>query len=420
MRKYCGREFLLAVTVILFSISATLPAFAGPVDDLAAAAKAYDDAVKAAKACCAPSALLKQKLKRLYAAQNALADAQTPWPGDPAPAAGAVDKAQTELDGATKDINEYAENHGANTTKNCFTDIFAALQKERNALKGQWKDIVTYKTGPAFNSNTDYGKALQIKSGSTAAILADRAIPGVNVAAYADTATVDYAQNFLLPDDSEKCPMPHETVSLPGGYPAGGLFIQGGVGGAWSVPAFPAGPSGSGSSATFNAAAGYRLPSPDHTSWGSLSFGVETYTGNESFPPPFDDARVRPYFILTQFGEIGPNIHLPNGLTISPYAQFGIAEAYMHVSDAAGSATQWTVGPLVGGGFDWRLTPSLLFDVNAHVSFLSQKTYQTGPVALQLNEQATSVTAGFIWEFGQTPQLGTPSAPMAVKALPPK
>jgi len=209
--------------------------------------------------------------------------------------------------------------------------------------------------------------------------------------------------------EKQPCAAPTtEHVVFGGGYAVppvsgGGYFVQVGVGYGSTMPSTETSNGISSSSVGINGGVGYRLPFDSGHSWGSVSLGLESHTHDESFPPPLNDAYVHTNLIFTQTLQLGPNFPLSNGLMLAPYAQIGVAESNIKVSDFAGSDSKWSYGPVFGGGFDVRVSPSLLLDFNVHTSLLNMKSYQTGPFSLPIRDQATSATAGFIYQFHQGP-----------------
>jgi hypothetical protein len=135
------------------------------------------------------------------------------------------------------------------------------------------------------------------------------------------------------------CPPPPPTAP-------GGLYVQAGIGGGWSVPSSPGLPHGSGSGVTGDASVGFRFSSRDLTSWGSLDAGVTWFGHGESFPAPADDLKVRPTVVFHQSASLGPNFQgFAPGQRIAPYLELGIAESPIKVSALVGSDTRWSVAP---------------------------------------------------------------------------
>jgi opacity protein-like surface antigen len=182
-------------------------------------------------------------------------------------------------------------------------------------------------------------------------------------------------------------------------FNGGGFFVQGYVGGAYSVPSLPT-VSGIGSSGgTFGGAFGYRTPFGNGASWGSISVGLESHPHDETFAPPLDDLKVHVPILGYVAGNIGPNFALPNGMTFAPFVTAGLAVAEVKVTDNAGSASHATGGFVVGAGFDLKLTESWYFDVAWQQDYLSTKTYTTGGFNLQVKDQPSALKVGLIYKF---------------------
>src|SRR5882724_5476627 len=170
-----------------------------------------------------------------------------------------------------------------------------------------------------------------------------------------------------------RVPCPPSTV-VPAGF-----YIMGGVGGGWSVPRSPGIPSGSGSGVTADVGAGFRISSRDLTSWGSINLGVTYFGHDESFPAPYDDLKVRPTVVFYQSASLGPNFQgFAPGQRIAPYLEMGIAESPIRVSALVGSATQWSVAPLLGAGVDYRLDKNWLVHTGVRAFFFDDRRYQLG------------------------------------------
>lgn len=188
----------------------------------------------------------------------------------------------------------------------------------------------------------------------------------------------------------------------PSGGASGGFFVQAGLGGGWSVPNSPGIPHGSGSGVTADFGAGFRISSRDLSGWGSINAGATYFGHDESFPAPFDDLKVRPTVVFYQSASLGPNFQgFAPGQRIAPYLELGIAESPIRVSAQVGSATQWSVAPLLGAGVDYRLNQNWLVHAGVRTFFFDDRRYQLGaggPI-FTVSERATAGTFGFIYQF---------------------
>ncbi len=248
-----------------------------------------------------------------------------------------------------------------------------------------WQSGVTQKTysWTAFLSLTQDSK-VTTESGRPVSALGDPAARVLHVG-----GKTEYTTFYRVP-----CPPPS---SAPGGF-----FVQAGIGGGWSVPSSPGIPHGSGSGATADFAAGFRFSSRDRTSWGSINFGAAYFGHDESFPAPYDDLKVRPTVVFYQSASLGPNFQgFAPGQRFAPYLELGIAESPIRVSALVGSATQWSVAPVIGAGVDYRLDKNWLVHSGVRTFFFDDRRYQLGaggPV-YTVSERATSATFGFIYQF---------------------
>lgn len=189
---------------------------------------------------------------------------------------------------------------------------------------------------------------------------------------------------------------------VPCPTPTGGFYVQGGIGGGWSVPSSPGIQNGSGSGATVDASFGWRFRSADATSWGFVGAGATYFSNEEKFPPPFDDLKTKLGVVFYQSAGLGPNFRgFAPEQNFAPYVEVGVAEANIKVSADVGSATHVSVAPLVGGGLDYRFDESSLLHFNVKTFFFGDKTYQLGAggPSYTVNDRATSVTLGWIHQF---------------------
>jgi opacity protein-like surface antigen len=189
----------------------------------------------------------------------------------------------------------------------------------------------------------------------------------------------------------------------PSNLQPGGFYVQGGIGGGWSVPGSPGIQSGSGSGMTVDASVGWRQRTLDGLGWAFVGAGATNFQHDERFPAPFDDLTVKPGTVLYQSAGIGPNFPgFAAGQNFAPYVEVGVAEARIKVSAAVGSAIHWSAAPMLGAGIDYRYDGNWLFHAGIRTFFFNDKNYQLGaggPV-FNVSERGSSATAGFIYQFG--------------------
>jgi hypothetical protein len=186
----------------------------------------------------------------------------------------------------------------------------------------------------------------------------------------------------------------HASSGWSGGVVVGGSL---GWGQSWPETGSLTGSGGGGAASIF---AGYRQGFGDHWMTGIVEY--DRFFGEETFPFPLNDLKVRPSWAVSATMQFGPNFRgfLP-GQTFAPGVLIGPAVVQTTVSTPAASETQTRLGFKTGVVLDYRLNQNVLLHSAIEQTYVGRSTFLQTPgfAGFQVSDRIIAVKFGAIYQF---------------------